>query len=84
MAVTKKTITDTYTLVSSVPFTCSVKNIGGGTLLFNTVNTDDDTSLPIQRNQGPKQLVQSATVNTYARHDGKPGEDWEITVDENS
>jgi len=82
MSVTKGVVTNAYQLASSIRSTFTVKGIGGGNLLFNTVDTDDDTAIPVYGSEGAKQAIQYANVDTYIRHTGKENENWEIIIDD--
>jgi len=88
MPAANKTVTNVYVLMSAIKATFTTKDIGGGALLYSTSDdanppVNDDLSIPAHRNEGSQQFVQTANVDTYARHTGAAGEDWKIVVDDN-
>ena len=83
MSVVKVTITSEWQLIAAKRSTFTVSTRGGGVLLFSTGLPDDETAVPLHKNESDRQVIQYSSDTTYIRHTGEIGEDWTLTFDDN-
>ena len=81
MARTRVVITNTYQAVSALKCMITLaKTPKTGVVLFNDVNTDDDTAIGMKARELGEQMQQTADVITYMRSET---DGFEVIVDDN-